>query len=280
MRLKTWLLAPLALNLTLLASLVSANTHIVQFTRPLCSQHNPVAEEAADHLSRSWPLLTTSTRPSLFTLWPPAQPKEAEYWLKVRFENDGHAREEGLLAALTRSLRDSTSRYVLRASSPANHPLDLEMTIHIAEEMLRAGEVDIETSDQPPSSSSSSYVKPCVTAYLHVKASRGKAVSIPPRGTSVPPSSWLTNLVERFYLGPLTSQQPKESTAAPTPIHLSLDPLLAGVAPYSLTVGSPLFVPLLLVLVLLAGPALARRLDAAISDILDTRAGKAHEKRD
>lgn len=263
-------LALVAVLVLSLAASVKANTSIIQFARPLCSDSTSREVAAAETLSKEWPVLTPSTQPSLFTVWPPADPASAEYWLALRFDDDQETHAAGPLDRLTRSLRSlASTRYAVRASHPANHPLDLGLGVYNAGEMLRAGGVAVEADDSSTPSSAHGEPGPCRVAYLHIKASRGKAVSIPPRSTS--PSSWLLSLVERYYLGPLaTGQHSKEPT--PTPIHLTLDPLVFGVAPWSLTLGSPLFVPLLLVIVFVVGPAFARVLEKRIQDIVGAHA--------
>lgn len=81
---------------------VLANTAIINFDRPRCANIHAQALEAATALSRTWPKLAPSTRPSLFTVQSMANSTSADYWLTLDLK--------GL----------ENQRYTLRASYPAN----------------------------------------------------------------------------------------------------------------------------------------------------------------
>ncbi|CAO1633561.1 unnamed protein product [Parajaminaea phylloscopi] len=221
----------------------TANTAILNFERPLCSRS--WSGEAASALSRDWQTLVPSSDPHLFTVHTHNDGTPVDRWVVLDFQGSSRA------------------SYTLRASYPANHPLDVDLDVVHPLELLGSHG----TSGDAP-------LQPCPIAFLRLRAARSpKTTLIPPatgdRGRRAGALGRIASAISglsELYMGPLAAVElaRTEEAGDPTPVHLTLEPLVFGVAPWGVCTG---VVPVILAAVLLVAPLLARSLGSWLDDV-------------
>lgn len=261
------------LSITLHSLLATANTEIINTDVRLCSDSTLADVIAARKIAASWPAIRPSTTPTLFSIVPDAErravvdelqavvPRADEgYWIALRFEDEGGDGGEGSEQPSSPPPSSPSSRYTVRASWPANHPLDLHMTLHTPQSMLTVGGRASASASSPGGDDNeggggtenehATLPSHCSTLYLHIYASsHGVRIPKTPRMSSANRSAvvrWLIAASEAYMaplslsstykspLSSLTSPNADFDSHGPTPIHITLEPLVLGVLPRGL----------------------------------------------
>ncbi|CAO1620934.1 unnamed protein product [Sympodiomycopsis kandeliae] len=225
-----------------------ANTEIINAGPVYCQTIDREALQLSKEISTSWPKLT---------LYPADQDYESSSIISgISPDHDGSAivrissletvinprADEGDWIALDLShLTDDqtwwkgwlTTRFTIRISWPANHPLDLHATLHTPQSMLTAGERAYSYQGDDYQSQ-----ELCTMLYLHIYAT-SQGVLIPPSNTKVERETripqWILDLSEQ-YMSPLYSSRHTDQLYQ-SPIKIEFETLILGVLPKQLGIS-------------------------------------------